>query len=141
MSGKARAPIYIAMPIPTDENTSHKGFNIPGADYTDITRNIDDPDFVHLSVDISGMHVVSDASKKDTETGKRFVRLAIGTLSPGKNPVVKAQYLLDTKTSFEGQSAHPHPFFSPDTRMAFFNSDESGSPQVYMVTGYKFPEF
>jgi hypothetical protein len=64
----------------------------------------------------------------------------IGTLSRGANPELKLDYLLDTHSSFgSAQSTHPHPFFSPDGRMAFFNSDESGHPQVYMVTGYRFP--
>ena len=68
------------------------------------------------------------------------MKLVIGTLNPGENPELKAQYLLNTKTS-GNNPAHPHPFFSPDTRMIFFNSDESGQTQIYMVTGYKFPEF
>ena len=140
VQGKGNS-IFIASPISTDENTSHKGADIPGGKYVDITRNIDEPDCWHLSPDISGMHIVSDTRTIDKATNERIVRLVIGTLSPGENPELKVKYLLNTKTSGNGQPAHPHPFFSPDTRMVFFNSDESGLPQVYMVTGYKFPEF
>ncbi len=144
MSGAGRRPIYIGWPIETGSNDSpgsHKGFNIPGGRYVDITRNLDYTDFVHLSPDISGTRIVTDASRFDKKTNKRIVRLVIGTLSSSDNPILKVQYLLDTKTSFKGQVAHPHPFFSPDTRMAFFNTDREGIPQVFMVTEYKFPEF
>ena len=43
------------------------------------------------------------------------------------------------KTSGKGQKAHPHPFFSPDAKMAFFNSDREGKAEIWMVTGYSFP--
>ena len=141
-SGKRRgqSPILLALPIPTDETTSHLGFNVPDGKYIDITRNIDYPDFDHFCSDISGMHLVSDTYSIDKKTKERIMKLVIGTLNPGENPELKAQYLLNTKTS-GNNPAHPHPFFSPDTRMIFFNSDESGQTQIYMVTGYKFPEF
>lgn len=31
--------------------------------------------------------------------------------------------------------AHIHPFLSPDGSMGFFNSDESGTVQAYMIRG------
>ena len=140
--GRGGAPIFIAWPVKTDKNTSHSGVNIPGGKYIDITRNTDSPDFWHLSPDISGRHIVSDASKTDEKTKDRLIRVAIGTFSPGDNPEVKIQYIVNTKTSgIQRAGGHPHPFFSPDNRMAFFNSDVDGPPQIFMVTGYKFPEF
>ena len=33
------------------------------------------------------------------------------------------------------KQAHIHPFLSPDGSMAFFNSDESGILQAYMIRG------
>ncbi len=33
------------------------------------------------------------------------------------------------------KGAHIHPFLSPDGTMAFFNSDESGLLQAYMIRG------
>jgi Tol biopolymer transport system component len=33
------------------------------------------------------------------------------------------------------KGSHIHPFLSPDGRMAFFNSDESGRLQAYMIRG------
>ena len=138
---KGEAPILIALPVPTDETTSHLGFAVPGGKYTDITRNIDRPGFHHFGLDDSGMYLTSDFYRTDKKTGKRNINLVIGTISPGENPELKMQYLLNTKTSGKGQPAHVHPFFSPDTRTVFFNSDESGLPQIYMAAGYKFPEF
>ena len=134
-------PLMQGWPIPTDENTSHKGSNIPGGRYVNVMRNLERPDVPHFSLDISGMHLVFDSYRTDEQSGKMDIILSIGTLSSGENPVCKTQYLLDSRTSGAGQSAHTHPFFSPDSRMMFFNSDVDGQPQIFMVTGYEFPEF
>jgi hypothetical protein len=136
-----QSPILEAWPVATDETTSHKGFNVPGGKYTDITRNIENPDFCHFCLDISGMHIVSDLYGTEPKTKKGIIKLIIGTISAGENPELKIQYLLNTKTSGKGQAAHVHPFFSPDGRMVFFNSDGEGLPQVFMATGYEFPKF
>jgi len=139
-SGKKR--ILIGYPIATDETTSHAGFGIADGKFIDITRNIENPNFWHFSSDLSGMNIISDTYPDDT-TGKRIINLMIGTLSPGDNPELKQQYLLNTGTSAsgDGESTHPHPFFSPDNTMVFFNSDVNGKPEVWMVTGFDFPEF
>ena len=52
--------------------------------------------------------------------------------SPLKNTV----FLLNPRSSW-GKDTHVHPFLSPDGRMGFFNSDESGILQAYMVRGWK----
>ncbi|HUU28853.1 MAG TPA: hypothetical protein VM123_13665 [archaeon] len=132
-------PIFLAWPIPTDEKTSHLGVNIPGGKYVEITRNIIDSDIWHFSSDLTGMYLVSDTYRIDKETGKPLVRLVLGTLSDGDNPELKVEHLLNTGSSGRNP-AHPHPFFSPDNRMIFFNSDVDRIVQVFMVTGYKFPE-
>lgn len=137
--GKSR--ILEGFPITTNDETSHKGFKIPGGKYNDITKNIENPSFWHFSADYSGMHLISDTYTSNDKTKEKVITIVIGTLSQGENPVLKMQYLLNTRTSGNGQSAHPHPFFSPDTKMAFLNSDVTGGPQVWMVTGYQFPEF
>ena len=130
---KGKKRILEGFPIPTNDQTAHQGAKIPGGKYVDVTRNLAQADFVHFSVDNSGMRIVSDTYKDKVAT------LVIGSLTRGDNPQLKTQYLLNTQTSFAGQPAHCHPFFSPDGRMVFFNSDVGGRPQVYMVTGYKFP--
>lgn len=50
----------------------------------------------------------------------------------GNGPARSFQFLLHPKTSWRA-GAHAHPFLSPDGRTAFFNSDESGVMQAYMI--------
>ncbi len=40
------------------------------------------------------------------------------------------------ETLVSGQGADIHPFLSPDGQSGFFNSDESGILQAYMVRGW-----
>ncbi|MCE5308483.1 MAG: oligogalacturonate lyase family protein [Acidobacteriales bacterium] len=136
--GKKR--ILEGFSIPTSEASSHMGSRIAGGRSWDVTRDIENPEFWHFSVDDSGMKVVSDTNAIDPVTKKKRITLVIGSLTAAENPLLKLRYLLDTRTSGTDQPAHPHPFFSPDSRMAFFNSDMDGKPQVWMVTGYQFPE-
>lgn len=137
---KGKKRILEGFPIPTAEGTSHRGSRIPGGRSNDLTREIEAPEFWHFSVDASGMRVVSDTSGADPATGRRRIHLVIGTLAGGESPLLKTQYLLDTRTSGQDQPMHPHPFFSPDGQAVFFNSDADGIPQVWMATGYRFPE-
>jgi hypothetical protein len=130
---KGKKRVLEGFPISTNDQTSHQGAKIPGGKSVDVTRNLAQADFVHFSADDSGMRIVSDTYKDKIAT------VVVGALSRGNNPELKTRYLLNTRTSFAGQPAHCHPFFSPNRRMVFFNSDESGRPQVYMGTGYVFP--
>jgi len=132
-------PIFLARPVPTDEKTRHMGANIPGGKYVEITRNIVDPDIWHFSSDLTGKYLVSDTHRTDKKTKKPLVRLVLGTLSRGGNPELKLVHLLNTGSSGRNP-AHPHPFFSPDNWMVFFNSDIDGVVQIFMVSGYKLPE-
>jgi len=137
---KGKKRILEGFPIPTDKGTSHRGSRIPGGRSNDLTREIEAPEFWHFSVDASGMRVVSDTSGADPATGRRRIHLVIGALTGGANPLLKTRWLLDTRTSGKDQPMHPHPFFSPDAKTVFFNSDADGIPQVWMATGYQFPE-
>jgi hypothetical protein len=132
-------PIFLAWPVPTDEKTRHMGVKIPGGKYVEITRNIVDADIWHFSSDLTGKYLVSDTHRIDKKTKKPLVRLVLGTLSREESPELKIVHLLNTGSSGRNP-AHPHPFFSPDNRMVFFNSDIDGTVQIFMVTGYKFPE-
>jgi len=58
-------------------------------------------------VDASGLRVVSDTSGTDPATGGRRIHLVIGTLTGGANPLLKTQWLLDTRTSGKDQPMHP----------------------------------
>jgi Tol biopolymer transport system component len=56
-----------------------------------------------------------------------------GLGEPGRHAAELA-YLLDTHGTDRKQT-QAHPFLSPDGTMGFFNSDESGILQAYMVRG------
>ena len=53
---------------------------------------------------------------------------------PGEEPLLDARYLLNPRSTCV-KDTHIHPFLSPDGTMAFFNSDESGLLQAYMIRG------
>ena len=55
--------------------------------------------------------------------------------TPGRDAATDFTYLLDTGATAGTQANHAHPFLSPDGRLAFFNSDESGVSQAYMLRG------
>jgi len=58
-------------------------------------------------------------------------------LPDAPDATLKVRHLLDSGTSFRNaQATHPHPFLSPDGARAFFNSDVTGQPQIWMVEGF-----
>ena len=54
---------------------------------------------------------------------------------PGRDPARNFRCLLNSRASRD-KNAHTHPFLSPDGTRAFFNSDETGLMQAYMVEGF-----
>lgn len=133
-------PIIEARPVSTDESTSHRGKNLPGARRNLITREIDNPRFNHFAFDPSGTKMVSDWIRYAAQ-GRRGedCRLFIGTLPEGEDSSLKVRYLLHPGCSWSNYLAHPHPFLSPDGRKAFFNSEVDGNMQICMVDGYEYP--
>lgn len=132
-------PVFLARPVKTDEKTSHLGVNVPGGQYVDITRNLVKPDLWHFSSDLSGKYLISDTRTRIEGEERQIVRLVLGTLTEGEEPELKLVHLINTGSSGRNP-AHPHPFFSPDNRMIFFNSDVDGIVQIFMVTGLRFPQ-
>ena len=53
-------------------------------------------------------------------------------LLDGDTPINTFTYLLNPRASWQ-KGTHAHPFLSPDGKMAFFNSDETGTLQAYMA--------
>lgn len=126
--------------ISTDGQTSHLGSRIPGGRSWDLRAEGGNVAFWHFGVDDSGLHLITDTKDVDPGTKKLRSFLYLGRLTGIIDPGLKLRYLLETRASGVDQPMHPHPFFSPDARMAFFNSDVDGQPQVWMVTGFQFPE-
>jgi len=109
----------------------HVGINTPEGVRNDLSRDFPQPDFHHFATDIAGERFVSDAGPFDQ--GGRIFIADLG--EPEEDALSNWQYLLNPQSTCQ-KTTHIHPFLSPDGTMAFFNSDESGVLQAYMVRGF-----
>lgn len=109
-----------------------------GAETQDGTRNrvcreFARPHFNHIASSLDGTRLIAD--HRPCWNPAVPDRDAIYLFDLGEPEVEAAQkipYLFSPKSSWQ-PSAHTHPFFSPDGRTAFFNSDESGQTQAYLI--------
>lgn len=108
----------------------HAGLRTPGGIRNHLSRNFPKPDFYHFQTDIAGRRLVTDAGPR--EGGGSLFLAELG--SPGTDAALRWTFLLSPRCSWS-KEAHIHPFLSPDGTMAFFNSDESGLLQAYMIRG------
>lgn len=111
-------------------HTGHVGIRTPSGVRNDLSRQFPDPHFYHFATDIAGKRLVSDAGPLGRDASIRLAELG----EPGKDAASKLTYLVSPRSSCT-KTAHIHPFLSPDGTMAFFNSDESGILQAYMIRG------
>ena len=109
----------------------HVGSQTPGGVRNDLSRAFDQPAFAHFATDIAGRRLISDAGPFTREGVSVWVA-ELG--EPGQDALRDWRYLLRVRSSC-GKDAHVHPFLSPDGTMGFFNSDESGPLQAYLVRG------
>ena len=109
-------------------HAGHVGIKTPGGVRNDLSREFPNPHFYHFATDIAGKRLISDAAPFD-KGGKIYVA-ELG--EPGRDPLRNFRYLLCPKSSCQ-KGAHIHPFLSPDGSLGFFNSDESGILQAYMI--------
>jgi Tol biopolymer transport system component len=108
----------------------HTGIRTPGGVRNDLSRGFPNPHFYHFATDIRGRRLISDAGPFSREGS-----IWVGDLGKaGEDAIRNWRYLLCPRSSCE-KGAHIHPFLSPDGKLAFFNSDESGVLQAYMVRG------
>lgn len=110
----------------------HVGLNTPGGRRNDLSRDFDNPHFYHFATDIAGERFISDAGPLSVEASLWVAELG----EPGVDALRHWTYLLSPRSSCD-KTCHIHPLLSPDGSMGFFNSDESGLLQAYMVTGLK----
>ncbi len=108
-------------------HSGHVAIKTPDGVRNDMSRDFDNPHFYHFATDIAGERLISDAA------GQKIYVAQLGR--PGQDPLSNFQYLLGSKSSGK-KHVHVHPFLSPDGTMGFFNSDESGILQAYMVRGF-----
>jgi hypothetical protein len=109
---------------------NHAGILTPGGIRNNISRNFPSPHFYHFATDFAGKRLVSDAGSLDIRANIYMAELGIA----GQDPAGKFTYLLSPRST-SVKDSHIHPFLSPDGKMAFFNSDESGLLQAYMIKG------
>jgi len=112
------------------EHAGHIGIASPGGRRNHLGRSFPEPCFHHFATDRAGRRLVTDAGSAD-DGGRVFVA---GLHEPGKDALSDWTCLADPRSSPK-KEAHIHPFLSPDGTRAFFNSDESGVLQAYMVRG------
>jgi hypothetical protein len=107
-------------------HAGHAGIKTPGGVRNDLSREFPKPKFYHFATDIAGRRLISDAAEG------RVYLAELG--QPGQDPLRNFRYLLSAKSSGK-KGAHIHPLLSPDGSLGFFNSDESGILQAYMIRG------
>jgi hypothetical protein len=109
----------------------HVGIATPGGRRNDLSRNFPTPRFFHFATDIAGTRLITDYRFDDGPDA-----LYVAELPDAEDePVREFRYLLSPRCSWRKDN-HVHPFLSPDGRTGFFNSDESGVLQAYMVRGW-----
>jgi len=109
--------------------SGHMGARIPAAYRNHLTRAFETPQFFHFATDIQGKRFITDYRNDD--------QLAVYVAQiPEKDGGVMEGFLRVAETHGTWESrAHAHPFLSPDGRKGFFNSNETGILQAYMIAG------
>ena len=112
-------------------HVGHEGLNTPGGVRNDLSREHSQPDFYHFATDAAGTRLITDAGPRDTGGA-----LWLGTIPTDETGAIEDwTYLMNPGSSWQ-KNTHIHPFLSPDGRTGFFNSDESGTLQCFMVRGW-----
>jgi hypothetical protein len=109
----------------------HIGKKYPGAVRNDLARTFPSLGLHHFATDDSGSLMIVDTDP--IEQGRHIQLAGLGT--PGVDAIRVMIHLLGARCSPtpHPHAVHPHPFLSPDGSLAFFNSDESGRLQAYMI--------
>ena len=115
----------------TVPHAGHLGIKTPKGIRNDLSRTIPHPDFDHFATDIEGTFFISDAGPRNRGGSIYIAELPDNDTHPLKN----VRFLVSPRSSWE-KTTHIHPFLSPDGKTGFFNSDESGVLQAYMVQGW-----
>ena len=109
-------------------HVDHNGLKTPGAVRNDLSAQVAQPNFFHFATDRDGQRLITDGRSPD---GPVQVFVA-GLGKTGRDPLQRLTYLLDSRSKWQKDS-HIHPFLSPDGRTGFFNSNETGILQAYLI--------
>lgn len=110
--------------------SGHAGLATPAGIRNHLSRTVQKPCFWHFATDIAGRRLVTDSGRSDQ--GGRVFTASLG--KAGEEALSEWTCLALPRSSWK-KEAHIHPFLSPDGTLAFFNSDESGILQAYMIRG------
>ena len=108
----------------------HLGLASPGGQRNHLSRSYPQPCFCHFATDAAGRLLVTDTAARDE--GGRVLLACLG--QPGEDAAAGWRCVAMPHSSW-AKGVHIHPFLAPDGKSAFFNSDESGQLQAYMVRG------
>jgi len=108
----------------------HVGLHTPGGWRNDMTRSFPSPHFFHFGTDIEGRRFISDWRYDDAQA------VYVAEFPDDEEEPLGNWLAVANPKSTWRKEAHVHPFLSPDGTMGFFNSDESGTLQAYMVRGW-----
>jgi WD40 repeat protein len=112
-------------------HVGHEGLKTPGGRRNILSRDVMEPHFYHFATGISGKRFITD-----DWTHKEGCGLCTAEFSDEPDgPLKNWKFILNTRVGLKDKRAHVHPFLSPDGTKGFFNSDEAGDLQAYMVTG------
>ncbi len=111
--------------------SGHLGINAPGGYRNDLSRDFDKPGFCHFATDSEGRRFITDSTP--LAEGGRLYAAKLGKF--GEEALRDWLYLMNPRATGD-KGAHVHPFLAPDGRLGFFNSDETGLLQAYMVRGF-----
>jgi len=119
-----------SLPVP---HFGHDGARASDPVRNRLTRDFSPAHFNHFATDLAGQRLISDSRISwDTDVPMRDAIYLMDLGEPGCDPAKNLRYLLSSGSSWL-ESAHVHPFLSPDGKMALFNSDESGQTQAYLI--------
>ena len=112
-------------------HSGHDGLKTPNSWRNDLSRDFETPDFYHFGTDIEGHRLITDSGPRDGDGAVWLFDLQEDEAGKLENP----RKVAEPGSSWKKES-HIHPFLSPSGHSGFFNSDESGVLQAYMVRGW-----
>jgi hypothetical protein len=131
-----RVPLIAGLP---GTHHDHGGKRTPGARRADLCRTTELPFFAHFATDLQGRRIIADHCLSPDGD---WPLLCLAELPPviDEETTLDWRPIADTKSLNEQSdgrdqygTAHTHPFLSPDGKMAFFNSVESGILRPYLI--------
>ena len=132
----SRQQVVAGWPAPSDRESEHRGLLNPGGRRVLLSEGFENPRFCHLSGDATGIKFALDTFP--IFDGRRTGMLIYAASAPDEESPLNFRYLLNSGVVFKmGSGYHAHPILSPDGSMLLFNSDLSGTKQIYLVRDFE----